>query len=125
MIVYVCFIAGRRRRDNGPRPGDRFLVFSGFFRGSRFGHHTTAQAAFFRPAHIQDPVFGFHEIFETGILLLLLQDCVDDGISFNQQQCSEFDLLPYKNKLYEWEHLTTSGKICIFVRLPIDSVSEG
>ena len=37
------------------------------------------------------------------------QACPDDGVSFRQVQCSEFNDIPYKGNKYEWIPVATPG----------------
>jgi len=36
--------------------------------------------------------------------------CKEDSVKFRAVQCSEFDTIPYRGKLYEWEPVSTYGK---------------
>ena len=40
---------------------------------------------------------------------LFEQACPDDGVSFRQVQCSEFNDIPYKGNKYEWIPVATPG----------------
>ncbi|XP_060601173.1 A disintegrin and metalloproteinase with thrombospondin motifs 7-like isoform X2 [Ruditapes philippinarum] len=40
------------------------------------------------------------------------EQCKDNEITFNEAQCSEFNLIPYKDSFYEWEHVPTSETPC-------------
>lgn len=41
----------------------------------------------------------------------LFQACQEIMPSFRQIQCSEFNLVPYKKKLFEWEPVSTSSEL--------------
>ncbi|KAL4227652.1 negative regulation of cellular response to hepatocyte growth factor stimulus [Mactra antiquata] len=40
------------------------------------------------------------------------EECQNTEVTFNQKQCEEFNFIPYKNRLYEWEHVPTSDTPC-------------
>ena len=37
-------------------------------------------------------------------------DCKEGAVSFRQVQCEEFNTVPYKNRVYEWEAVYTPSK---------------
>jgi hypothetical protein len=54
----------------------------------------------------------FQYSFKSFIIVFLhfiFKQCKDNEITFNEAQCSEFNLIPYKDSFYEWEHVPTSG----------------
>ncbi|XP_053405061.1 A disintegrin and metalloproteinase with thrombospondin motifs 7-like [Mercenaria mercenaria] len=39
-------------------------------------------------------------------------ECKDTEVAFNEAQCAEFNLIPYKKSFYSWEHVPTSETPC-------------
>ena len=48
--------------------------------------------------------------------------CVESGSTFREIQCNEFNTIPYKGTLYEWEPISTPGSL--FVLCSVQLVYE-